>query len=324
MIEFKPLTIETKEIYTHYFSDSNERGCELSFANLNMWGTHQYAILHDNLVFFLRYGKHYLYSYPIGSGDKKATIDDIIADAKERHISCRIVGLYTDADVSLEKLYPGKFSINKDRDSYDYVYDINDLASLQGRKYHKKRTHYNKFCKSFPDYSVVPLTENNINEIREMLDKWYHDRLTNNPDNDYHLEQEALKKALLHYNDLNMEGLILLAHDNIRKTHDNIDNNNNNNDTDNIFNKNHILAVTLGSQLSNDTFDVHFEKARCDVDGAYTVINNEFAKYIRDKYPHIKFLNREDDMGIEGLRKSKESYYPHHMIEKSMAILQEV
>ena len=144
------------------------------------------------------------------------------------------------------------------------------------------------------------------------------------PDNDYHLEQEALKKALLHYNDLNMEGLILLAHDNIRKTHDNIDNNNNNNDTDNIFNKNHILAVTLGSQLSNDTFDVHFEKARWDVDGAYTVINNEFAKYIRDKYPHIKFINREDDMGIEGLRKSKESYYPHHMIEKSMAILQEV
>jgi len=69
--------------------------------------------------------------------------------------------------------------------------------------------------------------------------------------------------------------------------------------------------------------DVHFEKARPDVDGAYAVINCEFARYIRQKHPYIRFLNREEDMGLEGLRKAKESYYPHHMTEKCWACLLE-
>ena len=80
-----------------------------------------------------------------------------------------------------------------------------------------------------------------------------------------------------------------------------------------------VLAVTLGSRLSKDTIDVHFEKAREDVEGAYAAINCEFARYLRDKYPEIKFLNREDDMGLEGLRRAKLSYQPHHFEEKYWA-----
>ena len=80
-----------------------------------------------------------------------------------------------------------------------------------------------------------------------------------------------------------------------------------------------ILAFTMGSRISPNTFDVHFEKARWDVEGAYTAINSEFAKYIRNKYPEVEFLNREEDMGLEGLRKAKESYFPHHLVEKATA-----
>lgn len=298
MIEFNPITIEFKNIYSHFFLDSTERGCETSFANLNIWGFQQYAILNDQLVLFSLYNGHYFYSFPIGNGDKKNVIDSIIADAKERNIPCCIVGLYSDAKETLEKLYPETFNIHSDRDSYDYVYSIDDLADLQGRKYHKKRTHINKFRSSFEKYTLEPLGDNNLPQVRQMLEKWYSDRLADNPDNDYASEQKALYKALEHYNELNMDGLVL----------------SNNHD---------ILAFTLGSQLSDDTFDIHFEKARWDVDGAYTVIASEFAKYIRSKYPYIKFLNREEDMGLEGLRKSKESYYPHHMVEKSRAFLQE-
>ena len=90
-----------------------------------------------------------------------------------------------------------------------------------------------------------------------------------------------------------------------------------------LLNEGEVLAFTLGSRLSNNTFDVHFEKARWDMDGAYTAINYEFARHIRGKYPDILYLNREDDMGIEGLRRAKESYHPHHMIEKYWAILLE-
>lgn len=305
MIEFNPITIETKEIYSLYLPDANERGCETTFANLVMWGFQQYAIVHNQLVLFSLYNGHHFYSYPIGEGDKKAAMDAIMADAKERGVSCCIVGLYGDATDVLNNLYPEQFTVKEDRDSFDYVYDINDLADLQGRKYHKKRTHYNHFHKAFPQYRVEPLSNSNVANVKPMIEKWYADRLNDNPDNDYRSEIKALEKALMYYEELNLEGLMLLD-----------------NDTD--FDNEHILAVTFASRLSDDTFDVHFEKARWDVDGAYTVINNEFAKYIRDKYPDIRFLNREEDMGLEGLRRSKERYYPHHMVEKSKAYLKEL
>lgn len=308
MIDFKPITTETKDICTQFLSDNISRGCETSFANLNMWGFQQYAIIYDQLIIFSFYNKHYFYSYPIGNGDKKLAIDAIIKDAKERNIDFNLTWLYGNAKDELSRLYPDSFMIKSDRASFDYIYDINDLADLPGRKYHKKRTHVNKFLKSFPNYKIVPVTSENITVIKPMLEKWYHDRLVENPDNDYDSEQKALEKALIYFDELNMDGIILIEGD----------------ETENIdsrIGKSHILAFTFGSPLSHDTFDVNFEKARWDIDGAYTVICSEFARYIRDKYPHIKFLNREDDMGLEGLRRSKESYYPHHMLEKCRALL---
>ena len=83
------------------------------------------------------------------------------------------------------------------------------------------------------------------------------------------------------------------------------------------------VAMTMGSRLNPDTFDIHFEKALDIADGAYGAINNGFARYLREKYPDVAFLNREDDMGLEGLRKAKLSYNPHHMVEKSWACLLE-
>ena len=75
--------------------------------------------------------------------------------------------------------------------------------------------------------------------------------------------------------------------------------------------------------MSEDTFDIHFEKACSDIQGAYAAVNYEFARYIRNKYPNIRYLDREEDMGIEGLRKAKQSYHPHHMVEKYVACLLE-
>ena len=90
-----------------------------------------------------------------------------------------------------------------------------------------------------------------------------------------------------------------------------------------LFDNGEILAFTLGSLCTPDCIDVHFEKGLGDVNGAYAIINQEFARHIREKYPHIKYLNREEDMGIEGLRIAKQRYYPHHMVEKCWAHLKE-
>ena len=112
------------------------------------------------------------------------------------------------------------------------------------------------------------------------------------------MERAAINKALRDYDIIDLDGMIIVYED-------------------------RPIAFTIGSRISNNTFDVHFEKAMSGINGAYAAINYEFARYIRDKYPDIKYLNREEDMGIEGLRKAKESYKPHHMVEKCWAHLLE-
>ena len=313
MINFKPITELGHEVYKHYLFTETERGCELSYANLCMWGDQKAAIVEDQLIVFTKYNGAYMYHFPMGVGDKKAALGCIIKDAEERGISCSIFSLNQNDAALLETLYPEKFEINFIRDSFDYVYSIEKLAGLKGRKYHRKRNHYNHFCKKYPNFYVEALSEKNLPLVKSFIDQWYQDRLTQSPENDYQKEQMALEKCFREYADLGLESLVLFcpaeycAHSQ----------ENAKNDT------NHIVAFTIGSRLSPNTFDVHFEKARWDVEGAYTAINCEFAKFIQEKYPEIEFLNREEDMGLPGLRKAKESYFPDHMVEKGVAVLKE-
>jgi hypothetical protein len=234
----------------------------------------------------------------VGSGDLKAMLERIMQDAKKRGIPCRLTGLTGEECVRLETLFPGKFRIHCDRDSYDYIYAIDDLADLKGRKFQKKRNHINRFRDAHPDAIARPLDENTLPAAKEMIAQWYADRLREDPQGDYHMEQAAIRKALHNLTALSMEGLVL-------------------------FDGGEVIAVTMGSQMNADTFDVHFEKARADIDGAYAAINQEFARYIRDKHPQIRWLNREDDLGLEGLRKAKLSYCPDRLVEKCWACLLE-
>ena len=298
MIKFEPITLDQRELYEQYLLDGTERGCDYSFVNLYLWGRQRATIIHDHMVMFSQFDRRSVYPYPAGPGEKKTVLDAIIADAKERGITCRICGIIPEQKETLEALYPGMFRFHFDRDGYDYVYAIDDLADLKGKKYQRKRNHFYRFQDACPNYTVEPLSEDNIALVRQMVDKWYEIKQQENPESDYHLERAALTKVFRDYKELNMEGLVLL-------------------------NEGEVLAVTLGSRITDHTFDVHFEKARWDMDGAYTAINYEFARHIRSKYPEIQYLNREDDMGIEGLRRAKESYHPHHMIEKYWAILLE-
>ena len=297
-IEFLPFTLEDKKFYEDYLFSEHERGCEFSFANMYLWGQQGFTVLYDQIVIFSQFGSYFTYQYPLGEGDKKAAIDAIIADAKEKEIPCRIGELSESSKQMLDELYPGKFSFTAREGSFDYVYAIDDLAELKGKKYHGKRNHLNRFRENYPDYTVEMIGEENIGKVKEMLADWYRERMAVDPDNDYHMERAALEKALRDYRELEMEGLVLM-------------------------NGGEVLAFTLASRLRDDTMDVQFEKARADVNGAYTAINYEFARYIRDKYPAIRYLDREEDMGIEGLRKAKRSYHPHHMVTKYRAALLE-
>ncbi len=298
MIDFIRPTPGQKAAYEALLFSGPERGCEYSFANLCLWGRQNVALFRGCAALFSHFYGKSVYPYPIGCGDKRAVIDAVIADSRERGIPCRMTGLTAADCAELETLFPDRFHIRPDRDSFDYVYAIDDLADLRGRKFQKKRNHLNRFQANHPDYTLEPLHCGNLAQVQHMVNDWYVSRRQTDPHGDYLLESLAMAKAFRHREALQLEGLALVD-------------------------KGQILAMTLGSRLSPDTFDIHFEKAREDVDGAYTAINCEFARYLRLKYPQVKFLNREDDMGLEGLRKAKLSYCPHHMVEKYWAYLRE-
>ena len=298
MINFQPITLDKKEMYQHYLLDGKSRGCEYSFANLFFWGRQRAAVVQDYLVLFSQYNRRSVYPFPVGTGDKREVLEALMEDACQRGIPCRFTGLDQEDMELVEQLFPGKFRFHCDRSFFDYVYDIHDLADLKGKKYQKKRNHYNRFRERFPYCQVQSLDAGNLGAVQQMIHDWYETRLREDPQGDYHMEQVALSKALTHFQALEMEGLVLMDGET-------------------------ALAVTLGSRLSPDTFDIHFEKARPEAEGAYAAINCEFARYLREKFPELRYLNREDDMGLEGLRKAKLSYYPHHLVEKCWACLLE-
>lgn len=297
MIPFEKIDPARRETFNALLLKNN-KGCEYSFTNLCIWGRQQVAFVDGFLVLFSQFDRKAVYPFPVGQGDIRPVLDAIIQDARARGIPCCITGLSEANVATLEQHYPGKFRIHCDRNGFDYVYNIDDLADLKGRKFQKKRNHLNRFRTLYPDWRVETLTPANIAAVREMAADWYRVRLEHDPQADFHLEQRALRRALDRYDALALDGMVLYDGD-------------------------RVIAFSIASPLSDDTMDVHFEKAREEVDGAYTAINQAFSRYLRDKYLHIRYLDREEDMGLEGLRKAKLSYCPDHLTEKYWARLWE-
>lgn len=298
MIDYKPICPEDKSKYESVLSNVGERGCEYSFTNLYLWGRQRMALEDGNITVFSQFNRKSVYLFPVGNGDLKATLDKIIHDAAVRGIPCRLTGLSQQDCSLLETLYPGRFRIHTDRNSFDYLYSIDALADLSGRKMQRKRNYLNKFRQNHPNAVTEPISKANTHLAMEMVEKWYAMRLEEDPTRDFHMERAAIGKALQHWEELGMEGLLLRVNG-------------------------EVAAMTMGSRLFADTFDIHFEKAMDRFDGAYAAINREFAAYLRSKYPDVKWLNREDDMGLEGLRKAKLSYQPARLLEKYWACLLE-
>lgn len=295
MIDFQPIMLEQRALYEPYLQQGSY-GCEHSFVNLYLWGRQKAALVEGCLVTFSQFDRKSVYM--ICGQDKRAALSAVMEDARKRGIPCRIVGLSQEDCAQLEIWCPSCLRYHTDRDAFDYVYDISRLSTLAGKKLQKKRNHLNRFREANPDHYFQPIGEENIPQVAQLVDRWYTLREENDPHADFLMEKAALKKALRQFRALGLEGLLLCTGDG-------------------------PVAMTLGSFLRPDTVDVHFEKALDITDGAYPAITSGFAKYLQEKYPELKFLNREDDMGLEGLRKAKMSYYPDFMVEKYWAHLTE-
>ena len=296
MIEFHRLNPADRQQYLSLLSI--ERGCEYSFVNISVWGRQRVAFQDGYCVIFSQFDRYSVYPFPVGQGDLKPVLDAMIQDAQMRGIPFRLTGMSSLDCAEVERLYPGKFHFHTDRDNFDYVYAIDDLAELTGKRYQSKRNFVNRFRSQHPNCEVLPLDESTVPAVLDMLDTWFAQRQELDPLADFHLERIALNRAFARRQELALEGLALMENG-------------------------HCLAMTMGSFLTNNTFDIHFEKALDGIDGAYAFINQSFARYLREKCPALQYLNREDDMGIPGLRKAKLSYHPHHLVEKHWARLWE-
>ena len=263
-------------------------------VNLMAWGRQRVHFGETHLTIFSQFDRVSVYPFPVGKGDVKPVLDVILADARERGIPCRLTSMTREECETLERLYPGRFCFHADRDGFDYVYSIEALATLRGKRYQSKRNFVNRFRQLRPNCQTVVLTEENLSLVRDMSEKWFAQRQEREAGGNFHMEQVAMDRVLRHWRELEMEGIALVD-------------------------GGEPIAFTVGSRLSENTFDIHFEKAMDTTDGSYAAINQAFAAYLMEKFPEVRWLNREDDMGIEGLRSAKLSYKPDRLVEKYWA-----
>ncbi len=301
MIEFHVPVPSDKAWVDQRLSGGNYRGCEYSFTNLYAWAPaydQQIADVDGFLTARLRGILGYGYLWPAGTGDLAGVLSKLEADAAERGETFRLLCLTAGQMEELNALRPDQFLLTADRDGFDYLYEIDKLADLGGRRFHAKRNHCKRFEENNPTWTYEDMTRSALAECIEMDAEWdrrSREREGEEEAQDMSNEKKALLTAAQHFEELGLEGGVIRVYG-------------------------EVVAFTMGDKLSADTFDVHFEKAYSELQGAFAMINREFARRVRERHPEIRYLNREDDMGIEGLRRAKESYYPDLMVEKHSAV----
>lgn len=298
MMNFKKITLNDKEWITSLLKASDFSACHQNFGNLFAWACihhTQVARVYDYLVVKGdSENDNKGYFYPAGKGDIKPIIMEMVQDAAENNHPFIFLGLSPQNIKELNMLFAEKFIYQEARNDFDYVYLLEKMVTLKGKKLHSKRNHINNF-KQNNQWAFEQITTDNLNECWEMNEKWCIDQ--NCKENESLSEENCATKVYFKYfTELGIEGGLIRV--------------------DGI-----IVAYSLGEKLNSDTYVIHIEKAVKDVQGAYTMINREFAALVKEKYPDLIYVNREEDMGLEGLRKSKMSYYPDKMEEKYKAYL---
>ncbi len=297
-IDFKPITIDDKEVITSFTLPSPLRNCDLAFSNMCSWRflyQSEYAVYKNFLLirFYIeeKNKKRIAYMRPIGNGDFRDALLQLEEDSWQHGHPLLMLGVTPISKDLLEEAFPGEFSYIPERDYFDYIYLREDLAMLKGKKFQAKRNHVNKFKKQYT-YEYEPLTAELVPECLEFEAKWYKANRTDDDQEELTDERKSMIFALNHFKELNLlGGAIRIDHK--------------------------LVAFTFGSPINQDTFGVHVEKANTDYDGAYSIINQEFASRIPEQYVYV---NREEDLGIPGLRKAKLSYNPTILLPKAAVI----
>ncbi len=293
--EFKKLSLEDKPLFDSVFTQYPPLISEFTFTNLFIWRKiYKIKIFRlQNFLFLLAEKRDNPFFFPpIGEGDLIECCRLLLRAMKEKGKPAQLARVPEDMIASFNWKSEG-FVVTFDRDQSDYVYLLEDLVNLSGRRYHRKRNHIKKFKENY-NYQYVPLVPELISECLDLQTAWCDLK---------HCEAEqgladeffAIKEAFTHFEALGVKGGAILINGKVE-------------------------AFTLGEPLNRDTVVIHIEKANPYFDGLYPTLNQAF---LENHWSGYIYVNREQDLGEEGLRKAKESYFPHHMVNKYSLVLNE-
>lgn len=294
MIDFSPVKLEDRQWVSEILSRQSFFTCEYTFGNIFSYTAKfpiEIARIGGCLISKCHTDEGLSYCYPIGEGDKKQAVEYILADAENCGVDFEIFGISPEGARELAENFPQRFDIILSRDDFDYIYFTEDLISLKGKKYQPKRNHISYFKKTF-DWSYERINTENISECLAMSEKWLSEQ---SEERKPALEQELaiIRKIFANYDSLSFLGGLLRV-------------------------EGEVIAYTMGERITDEIFCTHIEKAFSNIRGAYPMINQLFAENELSGY---KYINREDDVGEENLRKAKLSYYPAILAEKYVARL---
>ncbi|MDR3051812.1 MAG: phosphatidylglycerol lysyltransferase domain-containing protein [Oscillospiraceae bacterium] len=297
MITFRPIELADKETLLRYLRlyPDNE-GSECTFSNLYIWGQTDgigWAIEDDCLLLhgrrqdgmpcmMMAFAPRARMCCALGAGITA------MAERKEAFCMSSLPAWYCDL---MADCRPGFFVFEREPHHDDYVYNTADLLNLPGRDFHAKRNHINKFTSMYEGrYDYLPYTPDLAEACMAVYDRW---AATQGDAATFAGERLSVHRALRHAQALGLVGGVLRV-------------------------AGRVEAFSVGERITGDMALIHIEKANADIPGLFTMINREF---VRNAFADTRWINREEDMGLEGLRRAKRSYNPARMIEKYSAVL---
>ena len=301
-LAFHPLTLSDRESMQAVTLHSGRRNCNYTFANLVGWkflfGT-EVCVLENTVVLRYTFDGQRAYMVCTSEALSLELIQELLDDSNG---DLTLIGLEDSQVVQLSTLrstssrLQGKNSqlstnIEPVRDQYDYIYRRTDLATLHGRHLDAKRNHIHRFRAEHPNFEYRPLTTESFDECRRLTEIWQEEKNQNDNENENRNETINAELRVMETIFSNWEALGMIG--------------------GSIIVDGRMVAFTYGAAVTTDTFDVCVEKADRHVEGAFAIINQQFAEHLPEQYV---YLNREEDMGIPGLRRAKLSYHPEKLL----------
>jgi hypothetical protein len=289
---FNDITLADKPFFDAAFARAGYGGSECTFTNLFIWRSCyniKWATEDGFLLIEVEREQEKFVLPPFGGADSDLPG---VLEKLYRHFGIfEMRGIYREVVEKLEDLLPGRFNYILDRSNSDYIYTTANLASLAGRKYHQKKNHANSFRKAYPDYRYMPMNKEHTASCLEFAKRWNSGRDKADDAESLRCEMCAIEEAMGNFESLGITGGLITI-------------------------DGQVEAMTFGEMITPEMAVIHVEKANPEIRGLYAVINQEFCQRA---WSGAKYINREEDMGLDGLRRAKLSYHPKYLLDKFVA-----